>query len=129
MKTNKIIQKQLIAAASKVCTSGCIACFECGKSKSSFNHLPPFGTNKICLLEKYGVEHDDSPKDIIESLKNNPDLDDLYILCKHCEHRDSSKDKDNELSIESCFETHCMDCPVQMCRETIQECTAEAMMS
>lgn len=129
MKPNKIISEQLLAAASKVCTSGCIACFECGKSKSSFSHLSPFGTNKICPLGKYDVKHDDSPKDFIESLRNNPDLDDLFVLCKHCEHRDQPKDEDDELSLESCFETYCMDCPVQMCRETIQECAAEAAMS
>lgn len=122
-------KQQAIEAAKKVCTSGCIACFECGKSKSNFGSISRFGNNEICPLAKYDVEHKDDREGFLESLLNNPDLDDLFILCKHCDHRDSSDDKENDISISSCYETHCMDCPVQMCRENIQECAAEAAMS
>lgn len=121
--------KKLISAASKVCTRGCIASFNCGKSKSEFGTVPLFGANTVCPLEKYGIEHSEEKKSLEERLRNSPDLNDLYILCKHCEHRDSSNDTKDTISTANCFESHCIDCPVQSCRENIMECMAEGAMS
>ena len=122
-------KNQLFSAACKVCTPGCIASFNCGKSKSEFGTVPLFGTNTVCPLEKYGIEHPEEKRRLEERLMHSPDLDDLFVLCKHCEHRDASNDTPNVISTANCFETHCMDCPVQSCRENILECMAEGAMS
>ena len=121
--------KELISAANKVCTPGCIASFACGKSKSEFGTIPLFGSNTVCPLAKYGIEHSEERLSLEERLCLSPDLSDLYLLCKHCEHRDTSRDTPDTISTANCFETHCMDCPVQSCRENIQEARVEGAMS
>lgn len=122
---NEAIKKELQAAACKVCTSGCIASFDCGKTKSDFGAIPLFGANTVCPLEKFNVDHDKEKTDRAGRLG----LDDLYLLCKYCEHRDSSNDTEHSISTARCFESHCMDCPVQSCRENMQEGLAEGAMS
>ena len=125
----KELNTQLLAAACKVCTSGCIASYECGKSKALAKSIPLFGKNNICPLAKYEVEHKDDEKDFMAILANDPTPDDLFVLCKHCEHRDASQDTSDIICFASCYEEYCLDCPVQSCREAIQECMAEAQMS
>ena len=125
---NETIKKELQVAACKVCTTGCIASFNCGKTKSAFRTIPLFGSNTVCPMEKFNVDHSKEKTDWVERLENQLDLDDLYLLCKYCEHRDKSNDTENTISTANCFESHCMDCPVQSCRENIQECMAEGAM-
>lgn len=127
--SNSGIRDALNAAACKVCNSGCIAGFECGKSKADWGRLPLFGSNTVCPLQKYEVEHTDKGKTLIERLRNTPELEELDLLCQHCDFRDKSKDTPETFSLESCFVSHCMDCPVESCRENIEETIAEARMS
>lgn len=129
MKTNNSIKNELIAAARKVCDSECIACYECGKSKTIGRTLPLIGKNTVCPLQKYNIEHNDGPKSFLERLQNDATLEDLDFLCEYCEHRDKSKDTPESFSIGNCYMTHCLDCPVQMYRDGIEECAAEARMS
>lgn len=121
--------KELISAACKVCNSGCIASFNCGKSKSEFGTVPLFGSNTVCPLEKYEIEHSTEKRSLEERLMSHPDLDDLFLLCKYCEHRDTSNDAEDTIFTANCFESHCIDCPVQSCRENIEEAMAEGAMS
>lgn len=123
----------LTEIAKKICTNHCIASFECGKTKAAAGNLPLCGTNTVCPLQEYDVQHSNSmrleKKDILSWWQNEPTLDELDTLCQYCTHRDKSNDTDTTFSTESCFVTHCIDCPVQMYRENIEEATAEAMMS
>lgn len=127
--TDEKIHEHLVNSARKVCTPGCIAGFECGKSKEYKGSLPLCGTNKICPLQKYEIKHDDRPQDLLTRLSNEPSLQELDLLCEFCEHRDKTADTDKEFSLESCFVSHCIDCPVESCREGIMEVYAEAQMS
>lgn len=122
-------KKELQIAACKVCTSGCIASFDCGKTKSTLGTIPLFGSNIVCPLAKFNVDHSKEKTDLIESLKNQPTLDDLYMLCEFCEHRDTTNDTDDSFSKENCFESYCIDCPVQSCIDNVLECIAEGAMS
>ena len=93
--------------------------------------LPLIGKNTVCPLAKYNVEHE-KPKRSERTgfiLRDDPTMDELAALCQYCDFRDASKDTDEEIDLESCYFTHCMDCPVQHVRDNILECAAEAAMS
>lgn len=122
-------ENQLYEAAKKVCTNHCISSFACGKTKISAGHLPLCGTNKVCPLQEYNVQHREGKEDMMRHIMCGPTMEDLDLLCENCKHRDKYKDTRNTFSLDSCFETHCIDCPVQMDREGIEETIAEAMMS
>lgn len=98
-----------------------MAGFDCGK-KRDFNPIPLIGTNTVCPLAKFRVHASDEINDW-------PTIAELDYLCEVCEHRDKSSDTKDEFSLASCFESHCIDCPVESCRENIQECMAEAALS
>ena len=129
MADNTYIEKQLQEAAAKICDYECIACFNCGKSKERAINLPLCGTNIVCPLQKYNVDHSKAPKDMLARLMNEPTVGDCNLLCQFCEHRDKSKDTADSMSLESCFSSHCIACPVEMCREGIEETMAEGRMS
>lgn len=121
----------LYNAAAKVCTDGCISCFNCGKSKSQYT-LPPSPGNQLteCPLLKYNVVRKPiDPIDFLARWANNPTEEDINLLCEYCEHRDKSEDDGETFSLESCFRTHCISCPVQSVRDCIQESEAEARWS
>lgn len=127
----KSLQKKLYDAAAKICDKDCLACFECGKSKSSYC-LPSFPGNKaeVCPLQKYGVIHDDTrEKDPFALWASDPTYEDLNLLCQFCDHRDKSDDTDDTISLESCFMTHCISCPVGIVRDCLDEREAEARCS
>lgn len=127
----KSLQKQLYEAASKVCTKGCISCFDCGKTKSPYT-LPPSPNSQltVCPLLKFDIPHkEEKETDLIKRWANQPTLDDVNLLCEFCEHRDKSGDTEESFSLESCFMTHCINCPVSSVRDCIEECVAEARWS
>lgn len=121
----------LKTAACKVCTNECLASYDCGKEKTHMGRpLPLVGTNETCPLAKFDVEHQSRKSDKTGFiLRDDPTLEELTALCEHCDFRNNSKDTGNEISLESCFFSHCIDCPVQSCRDGILECAAEAAMS
>lgn len=129
MMDNHRIEVQLQKAAAKICDPGCIACFDCGKNKERAVNLPLCGTNTVCPLQRYDIDHSKAPADMLARLMNEPTLEDCSLLCQFCEHRNASNDTEDSISLESCFATHCIDCPVEMCREGIEELAAEAAMS
>ena len=122
----------LKAAACKVCTNECFASYDCGKEKNRIGRpLPLVGKNTVCPLAKYHVEHQ-QPRISDKTgfiLFNDPTMDELSALCRYCDFRDPSQDTEENIDLESCFFTHCMDCPVQHLRDNILECAAEAAMS
>ena len=124
------MKQKLLEAATRICTPACIAGYDCGKSKAAGfgKPIPLFNKeNAVCPLEKYKIEHKELSKNWLDA--DYPTLEDIFLLCKYCDHRDSNMDTEDTISIENCFMTHCMDCPVQMCRESIAECDAEASCS
>lgn len=127
----KSIQQKLYDAAAKVCTEGCISCFECGKKKAAIT-LPIVlgGQLKECPLAKFNVERPViDPMDFLARWANEPSHEDLNLLCLHCEHRDVSADTADEFSLTSCFMTHCISCPVESVRDCLEEREGEARCS
>lgn len=127
----KLIQQKLYDAAAKVCSEGCISCFECGKEKSKYT-LPAMSGSQLkeCPLAKFNVARTPiDPTNFLARWANEPTYEDLELLCLHCEHRDSSRDTDDEFSLKNCFMTHCLSCPVESARDCLDERAAEARSS
>lgn len=122
--------KELIATraketACKLCDSDCIASYDCPKKAAS--RLPLVGTETVCPLAKYDVPKNTKP---INPFANQVTLEDLFYVCRNCEHVNNlDEEKDWERDRERVFETVCIDCPIQACRENILETRAEAAMS
>ena len=113
----------------ELCDEACPAAYECHKKHDAvFAACGLMGAETVCPLAKYNVpETAERSSFCFASIT----LDDLAMLCVNCEHADISSDNDEcfTLSIDRCFNTHCIDCPVQSMREGIQELAAEAAMS
>lgn len=111
--------------ACKLCDEDCYAGYECNKEHRVAFDLMGKGT--VCPLAKYKVPKITTPRTFADTFVT---LEDLSILCANCEHADiEAEDGDFVLSLDRCFDTHCIDCPVQSMREGIQENAAEAAMS
>ena len=121
----KLISERAYETACKVCSPNCIAPYDCPKKNAETAILPPVGTETVCPLAKYNA-----PAEIKDPFKNCISLEDLFYVCRNCEHVNNlDKENDWEINREKVFETVCIDCPVQMCRENILETRAEAAMS
>lgn len=125
-----------LRGASKICNCGnCFAHFECERKSwqkeraSNFRDLPPFGKDTECHLKAYDVKQDTDPRPWWERSREETEVseEELAALCEECQYTHIEGDyiKVNE----GCFETHCMDCPVQGMKESIRELEAEAYYS
>ena len=113
-------------AASHICCGEmCPRAYNCGIKKKYT--LPLFGTNTTCPISRYNLPKERYvPKDVLDSIINRVELEDLYEICANCEHAEI---KDGYIERDKCFESHCIDCPVYICEEGILETIAEASMS
>lgn len=124
-KIRKEIAERAADTACKICDSDCMASYDCPKKAAS--PWPLFGKETVCPLAKYDVS--EKPK------TDNPfgpriSLEDLFYVCANCKHANVIESEDTwEIERERTFETVCIDCPVQMCRDNILEARAEAAMS
>lgn len=116
-------------AASKICGRG--ACF-CGyevcanPSCQTPNPIPPIGKDKECPLARFGVPATPAPKtreEIVASWMDRPTRTDLRTLCSVCSHLET--DKDGYVT-DACYFDHCLDCPVNKVKESMDEIEAEA---
>lgn len=122
--------KNLFAAraretACKLCDSTCIASYDCSKKSRSL--LPLVGKEAVCPLAKYDV-----PKKPEKDSIFGPSItmEDLFYACADCKHAKVFAEGGKwVLNRDGCYEDACIDCPVQMCRDNILECIAEAAMS
>lgn len=120
----KLVEEKAYETACKVCSPNCIASYDCPK-KATAGLLPPAGTETVCPLAKY-----DAPAEVKDPFKDHISLEDLFYACRNCEHVNNLDEEKNwERDREKVFETVCIDCPIQMCRENILEARAEAAMS
>lgn len=130
---NKIFGKRAMEAATILCGSGqCIACYECGHcNHSNVTGLPPVGEQTVCPLSKYEVVPD--TRSFAEKLKagdnDSLDINGLFSICACCSHCDDVKVDGNEYTLdrsEGSYYAYCMDCPVAMAWDNLQEGMAEA---
>lgn len=113
----------------ELCDEACPAAYTCHKKHDAvFAACGLMGTETTCPLAKYNV-----PESVERSgyCAMSITLDDLAMMCANCENADINTENGDSftLSLDRCFDTHCIDCPVQSMRESIQELAAEAAMS
>ena len=83
-------------------------------SKASVVEIPPVGTDKVCPIASMKATKR------IEPILSE---EDTWAICRKCQFTD-----DGEIAPDA-YVMHCMDCPVEMAREGIQESAAEASVS
>lgn len=118
--------------AKAVCGQGqCVCAYDCGHSnKPEFvQSLHLLGKETTCPLAKYNVIPDTRSfwERMMAGEAVKLSVDDCWQFCsKHCEHAETSEDGIVRLKN---YESVCIDCPVNMVRETLSENAAEARMS
>lgn len=92
---------------------------------------PRIGIDTTCPLMQFKAVEDaderpwpERPKD--GSFAVSIPIGDTWLLCELCKY---SECDGKYVSIENCFEAHCVDCPVRDIRDAITETEAEAAMS
>lgn len=120
-----------------ICGDGkCSGCFDCGHTNKSASLAPKYGIGDTCPLAGYQVTPDSRTfREKLEAGIKCPlpqdILDGTFAMCACCEHTQVIYSNNGyELNrMGKKFEEYCMDCPVQHCRESVQENMAEAAMS
>ena len=112
-------------ARSLCAMGGCFSGYNCGHADRKTPHpLPLMGADKECPIAKYNTEPPSAPTEIDEN--------GLFAICACCPHTKGAKPdpKDNRRMIidadDNLLTNHCIDCPVQMAWENMQEAKAEA---
>ena len=121
------------AAATRICGAG--NCF-CGYKVCSnptgrvTNPVSMIGSDEVCPLAKYKCKNIPKPTSRDKLLdywqKCRVSKGDCALLCGECDYLET--DSDGYIS-EDCYFKHCMDCPVNRTRESIEETEAEARCS
>lgn len=104
---------------SAICTS-CTSCYRenCSRgdwSKAVIISIPPVGADKVCPLVSIKARKLATADSVSEA--------DTWAVCRKCQHTE-----DGEIAPDS-YVAHCLDCPVQMARESLRETSAEASVS
>lgn len=118
--------------ASAVCGNGpCVCGYDCGHSnKIESATLPLVGKETVCPLAKYHVKQDS--RTFYERMRAGDVFEitekDCWNFCaKHCEHAEVSTTNGEATIHLKDFDSACIDCPVQMARESLIE--AEGLFS
>lgn len=116
----------------KLCGEGtCIAAFDCGHPKNKLIHPARLlSTNTVCPLAKYNTPPDENVKPWYERHVSETTVsgDEIFALCADCDNAEVTEDGD--MYVVTRKDIHlCVDCPVKMTEECMQELAAEAMMS
>lgn len=129
-------KNELHEAAMKFCRKGCPANYKnCARCQEvQLAKVQMIGTNSVCPLAKYAVPEQSEVSDFIKRLASLPDINDCDVLCMACEHC-GVEDRGEHFILSlghgdlDEYRNYCLDCPVGMAREHIQESSAEARMS
>ena len=120
------------AAAMKVCGMGeCYAPYPCNHKNHACCGLSPITDDDTCPMEKYHVvEKDERPWYEVPCSEREVTTDDIFYLCANCDYAVVESVGDGYEQITRVgFKEHCLDCPVKLIEDSIQEDAAEAVMS
>lgn len=128
----KLFSQAAASGAKKICNGSCISGIPCNRPemKASFpapqRPFNPGNTN--CPLSVYPVCKQTKPWYECRREELEPSQDEIFSLCALCENSNVTEDGDSYV-LERVSLKNCMDCPVKMCEENMQELAAEAAMS
>lgn len=126
-------EKCALSGAQKICgPGGCLCGYPCSRpehKEKSFKPLDLFGPSTVCPLEKYPVTHDTRHWTERTFDESNPTQDEFFALCALCDNTGDVEIAGDEMTVTPIDFKRCMDCPVHIMRENIEENRAEARMS
>ena len=133
----KVFGETAEKAAKQVCGRGeCFCAYECGHSNKAGNGkscVPTVGEDTVCPIAKYNVTPDTRTfEERLATHEQDVDMNGLFALCACCEHSDGAEKVRDCYVLNrttECYMNHCLDCPVNMTRECMEEGCAEAAMS
>lgn len=134
MNKNKI-HELAMNGATKLCNcEACFVPFPCERKKwhprqGSISSLTPIGNDTECRLKAYPVKEDTNKKPWYERKRTEYEItyDELAAICAECSYaRVAGKEI---IRSDQDYYNHCLDCPVQMTREAMDEASAEAANS
>lgn len=118
------------AAAKKICVRGCLAGYEsCDRpQRNKEAAVRLIREDNGCPLAKYNVPdvpEKPFPENLVDRLKG----EDTFWACANCKDGGLIEEGEQWVITTPNWETACVDCPVQMHRESIEELEAEARCS
>lgn len=132
----ELFEERTQEEAKRICGIGqCTSCYTCDHANKQPAMFKPFGKSDKCPLSSYNVTPDTRTyKERLEAgeafISPQEELEATFAVCACCKHA-GVVEKDNcyELSrIEESYNDFCLDCPVHLIQEGIQEVMAEAAM-
>ena len=131
-ESRQLYADEIKSGCRKLCGEGnCIAHFDCGHKKSTLVHpARPLGKSTVCPLAKYNTQPVENVKPWYERQVSEYTVteDEIFALCADCDNAEVTEDGDEYLLTRKEIRL-CMDCPVKMVEECMQEMAAEAMMA
>ena len=106
------------------CPESCLASWQCQRMHKATSHLPKIAKEDKCPMEARFFPDGKIPSWVVEKA-GDPSEYQLAAICSTCPH---SKATANGIKLTG-FYAACIDCPVNLMREAIGECRAEANMS
>lgn len=116
-------RKEAAESAKKLCNPSCICRAGCGREKKGEGSLPLLDPGFICPLEKYGIT-DRTPPVFPRARVTE---EDVFYLCADCGNGKVEHTRNGE-AVTAADGRKCLDCPVNMAWEAMQEFRAEAAM-
>lgn len=125
------LDREAASAAKKICGCGeCLCAYQCNHENHSDHPVSAIGKDTTCPLAKYNITPEPKSLGPAWLRKSRSELEPSYAelaaVCAKCEF---SKMKNGEVLRDDCFYDHCLDCPVYMTEESMQETAAEARSS
>lgn len=126
-------EKYANSGAQKICgQGGCLCGYPCSRpehKEKNFKPLPLIGSSSECPLEKYPVIHDTRHWTERTREESTPTEDEFFALCARCNNTGDIELAGDSMTVRPIDFKKCIDCPVHMTRESIEEAAAEARMS
>lgn len=131
----KNIHDLAMSGATKLCNcDACFSPFPCERKKwhsrqDNFRSLTPIGKDTECRLKVYPVQEEKDKKPWYERKRTEYEITykELVAICAECP---NAKLVGNDIvRTDDAYINHCLDCPVQQTRESMDEAAAEAASS
>ena len=125
-------KRNVTTAVSVICNTCSFHSFDCERKDWSGDYFAPaprLGSDTVCPMMQFEAVEDADKRPYFERLKDGSlpqavTYEDTWHICEACSFSESG---DGEISIDDCYEEHCLDCPCKETREGIAEAMAEAM--
>ena len=131
MNPASVFFKDAQRCAEKICVDSCPCYYDSCVRKNRTRRLPRYGISAKCPIAKYEVnpestETEDSPYKTYPGKEFSVTKDELFAVCALCDRAALKETKRRfELEVDDCYADFCIDCPVCLVRDNMDESVAE----